>query len=90
MMRHIPEDALGTNHELHILHKTETVGLLEARVRESLNVLKPDFIYVHLGMNDSIQKKKCSDITANYAAFSLRISDDLPGHILFAHSHRQI
>ena len=66
------------------------VGLLEARVRESLNVLKPDFIYVHLGINDSIQKKKCSDITANYAAFSLRISDDLPGHILFDHSHRQI
>ena len=55
MMRHIPEDALGTNHELHILHETDTTGLLEARVRESLNVLKPD--YVHLGINDFMQKK---------------------------------
>ena len=80
MMRHIPQDALGTNHELHILHKTDTAGLLEARVRESLNVLKPDFIYsyVHLGINDFMQKKKSSEITANYAAFQLRISDDLP------------
>ena len=78
MMRHSPEDALGTNHELHILHKTDTAGLLEARVRESLNVLKPDFIYVHLGINDFMQNKRYSDITANYAEFSLRISDDLP------------
>ena len=78
MMRHILEDALGTNHELHILHKTDITGLLEARVRESLNVLKPDFIYVHLGINDFMQKKNSSEITANYAAFSLRISDDLP------------
>ena len=78
MMRHSPEDALGTNHELHILHKTDTAGLLEARVRESLNVLKPDFIYVHLGINDFMQNKRSSEITANYAEFSLRISDDLP------------
>ena len=78
MMRHSPEDALGTNHELHILHKTDTSGLLEARVRESLNVLKPDFIYVHLGINDFMQNKRSSEITANYAEFSLRISDDLP------------
>ena len=78
MMRHIPEDALGTNHELHILNKTDSAGLLEARVRESLNVLKPDFIYVHLGINDFMQKKSSSEITANYAEFSLRISDDLP------------
>ena len=78
MMRHSPEDALGTNHELHILHKTDTADLLEAKVRESLNVLKPDFIYVHLSINDFMQNKRSSEITANYAEFSLRISDDLP------------
>ena len=78
MMRHIPEDVLGTNHELYILNKTDTAGQLEARVRESLNVLKPDFIYVQLGINDFMQKKRSSEITANYAEFSLRISDDLP------------
>ena len=79
IMRHIPDNALGMNHQLHILHKTDTTGLEERRVRfDTLEGIKPDFIYVHLGINDLFKRKTFKEVTANYAEFSLFVDEKLP------------
>ena len=77
IMRHIPSDALGTNHELYILNYTGASGLAERRVRSSLENMQPDFVYVHLGINDIFRKIDVKEITSKLAEFALYASSNL-------------
>ena len=65
------ENALGKNHVLNLINKRDTGGLKDQQVKDELLRTQPDFIYVHLGVNDVNQK------------FDLRVSLD---NILFQSS----
>ena len=77
IMRHIPSDALGMNHELYVLNYTGASGLAERRVRGSLEKMQPDFVYIHLGINDIFRKTDVKEITSKLAEFALFASDNL-------------
>ncbi|KAL5247912.1 hypothetical protein ACHWQZ_G017170 [Mnemiopsis leidyi] len=53
ILRHVQGSAnvLGVNHELKVINKRDTSGLKEKKVLETLEEYKPDFVYVHLGLN---------------------------------------
>ena len=76
-MKHIPEDTLGTNHELYVLNYTGTNGLSQRRVRNTLEHMKPDFVYVHLGINDIFRNTAVKEISANLGEFSVFAHDKL-------------
>ena len=78
LMRHLTADGLGTNHKLIILNKTDCNGLSETRLRSSIREIKPDFIYIHLGINDFLKNRTWREVNSRYGEFSLFISDHLP------------
>ena len=78
IMRQVPEDVLGTNHTLHIINKRNTDALSLPSLRSSLERIKPDFIYVHLGINDLFDRKTYNTVVSNYGTFHLFAYDKLP------------
>ena len=74
IMRKLPEDALGTNHELHMMHRRYASALNDDR-KEDLVRLQPDFIYVHLGINDLLDGTKPRDLLLEYKKFERFIHD---------------
>ena len=77
IMRHIPEDTLGTNHELYVLNYTGSSGLSEKRVRTTLEKMRPDFVYVHLGINDIFCGTDVKEISSKLGEFCLYASEAL-------------
>ncbi len=45
-------DSLGVYHELHQIRKRDSSGLTEEPVLQKLQEIRPDYIYIHLGVND--------------------------------------
>ena len=57
ILRHIrTKDILGVNHELVQINKRDSSGLLCKDLRRKIKEIRPDFIYIHLGVNDVFQK----------------------------------
>ena len=78
IMRHIPKDALGVNHTLHVIHKCNTNRLTENSVRETLRKLQTDFICVHLGINDVFNGKPAKEIVSFFCEFNLFLDEYIP------------
>ena len=56
MLRHINnDDALGVNHQLKTINKRDSSGLKHDDLRQNIQEIRPDFIYIHLGVNDVAQ-----------------------------------
>ena len=56
ILRHVRDiDSLGVNHELHRINKRDSNGLTDDKVLEEIQKIRPDYIYVHLGVNDVAQ-----------------------------------
>ena len=78
IMRQIPEDALGHNHNLHMIHKTYATGLSDQRyLRDKILLLKPDYIYVHLGINDLLSGRSTKQVLSYYMEFELYVHEHL-------------
>ena len=78
IMRHISDDSLGVNHDLRIINKSYALQLSEGRLRESLKRMKPDFVYVHLGINDVFQGLPAKQIISYICEFTLFTDEELP------------
>ena len=53
ILRHIRDiSSLGVYSELRQINKTDTRGLLHEDLRQQIRDIRPDFVYVHLGIND--------------------------------------
>ena len=78
IMRQTPDDILGSNHTIHIINKRNTDGLFLPSVRSTLENMRPDFIYIHLGINDLCDMKRYGTIVANYGSFHLYAIDKIP------------
>ena len=87
ILRHVTEmdtiNALGVNHELHVFNKRDTSGLNNSRFREEVCELEPDFIYIHLGVNDIHQKVPLKQILSNIYGFNIFTDDRLPSSKTF-------
>ena len=87
ILRHVTEmdtiNALGVNHELHVINKRDTSCLTDSRLREEICELEPDFIYIHLGVNDIHQKVPLKQILCNIYGFNLFTDDRLPSSKTF-------
>lgn len=70
IMRHIyGKEDLGVNHELTTINKRDATGLLNHQVQKELKEVKPDFIYVHLGINDLNRGGRPAEVIECYANF---------------------
>ena len=48
ILRHVKEnDSLGVNHDMYQINKRDSRGLNEAKLRQKIKDLRPDFVYVH-------------------------------------------
>ena len=56
MMRHIEEHDLGTGHNITKINKTCMSQLSNQALIGQIHTIKPDFIYIHLGVNDILQQ----------------------------------
>ena len=71
-MRHaVSDDTLGVNHTLHVLNKPLASGLNDTSLRDSLRRTNPEFIYIHLGINDLLKGTPVRTIVSYLAEFSL-------------------
>ena len=68
-MQHICDDDLGVNHKLHMIRKTDSSGLAHSDLQNTLKQIGPDFVYLHLGINDIFKGKDISDIATEYGNF---------------------
>ena len=80
IMKHIPEDALGTNHTLKVINRGDSDFLEDKNVRRMLLQINPDYIYIHLGINDICGRNiKTNTYTLRrFGDFSLFVEQYLP------------
>ena len=87
ILRHVQsmdtKNALGKNHELNLINKRDTSGLKDQHVKDELLRTKPDFIYVHLGVNDVNQRFDLRTSLDNIFQFSLFVEESLKDSKLF-------
>ena len=87
ILRHVGSmdtaNALGTNHKLELINKRDSSGLNDNRLRSDVVNKKPDYIYVHLGVNDVQQQVSTKDSLINFYSFMLFINENLPQTKLF-------
>ena len=70
ILRHVRDiDSLGTFHELHQINKRDTSGLLDEAVKQKISEIRPDFIYIHLGVNDVTQAIPLRQTILNFIRF---------------------
>ena len=70
ILRHInSSDALGVNHEVVVINKRSTAGLLSKEVRLKIREVRPDYIYIHLGVNDASENIPLRSTLANFLDF---------------------
>ena len=77
IMKNISEDALGNNHTLHMIQKYHAEDLSDRHMRGKLLRMKPDFIYVHVGLNDMLKGKTANTIISYLMDFSCFVEDHL-------------
>jgi len=77
------KNALGKNHELNLINKRDTSGLKDQQVKDELLRTQPDFIYVHLGVNDVNQKFDLRVSLENIFEFSLFVEESLSDTKIF-------
>ena len=77
-MRTMKADDLGVDHEVRIFNKTDSFGLADKFLRDSIRQEKPDYIYVHLGINDLHKKRSLSTIMAAFDEFVLFVDEEVP------------
>ena len=63
LMRHIEDDDLGTNHNIIKINKTCMSQLTNNSLQKQIISICPDFIYIHLGINDLSQNSRPLYIT---------------------------
>ena len=85
ILRHVQEsdDVQGVNHELKVINKRDTSGLRDVRVLQTLIEYKPDYVYVHLGINDIAQRRDTKSSIENLCTFMMFIDGNLPDSKLF-------
>ena len=85
ILRHVQDsdDVLGVNHELKVINKRDTSGLRDVRVLETLIDYKPDYVYVHLGINDIAQRRDLKSTIENLCAFMIFMDGNIPDSKLF-------
>ena len=82
IMRHIKtHDSLGVNHHLHHVSKRDTSALNERDLRQLIKRSKPDYVYVHLGINDIAQGVPLLETMKRFCSFKSFI-DSLDGTTL--------
>ena len=78
-MRHIKEpDSLGVNHHLHHISRRDSLALNEKGLRKTIRNIRPDYVYVHLGINDIAQGIHSVDTMKNFCSFK-SFTDSIPG-----------
>ena len=81
-MRHInSSDSLGVNHHLQQINKRDSSALNEVTLRRTIRSNRPDYGYVHLGVNDASQGIPLIDTIKNFCSFKSFI-DSLSGTCL--------
>ena len=87
ILRHVSDmdtaNALGKNHQLHLVNKRDSIGLQDHKMRTSIFQMEPDFIYVHLGVNDVSQNLSLKESLANFYSFVVFVEEYLPRTKLF-------
>ena len=82
LLRHVMSmdtpNALGVNHHLTVINKTDFAGLVEDNVKTQLANQMPDFIYIHLGVNDVKKGVPTEEVSANVGDFIAFTRDNLP------------
>ena len=63
------KDILGVNHELVQINKRDSSGLLCKDLRRKIKEIRPDFIYIHLGINDVFQEIPLRKTMENFLDF---------------------
>ena len=61
--------ALGKNHILEPISKRDTSGLKHRDLRLKLREVKPQFIYIHLGVNDILNGHSVEETMQNFTEF---------------------
>ena len=77
------KNVLGVNHELHLINKRDSSGLYDQKMKTSIFNLDPDFIYVHLGVNDVHQNFSLNESLVNFYSFITFTKEHLPRTKLF-------
>jgi hypothetical protein len=82
ILRHVTSmdtpNVLGVNHHLSVINKTDLKGLVKNDVKTTLLNQKPDFIYVHLGVNDVSQEETTDESIARVGEFFVYTEHYLP------------
>ena len=67
IMRHINnKEDLGVNHELYPINVRDSSGLNRVDVKRTIETIRPDYIYIHLGANDAFQNIPLRESLKNY------------------------
>ena len=87
ILRHVgnmdTENVLGVNHRLRLVNKRDSSGLHDQKMKTSLFNMEPDFIYLHLGVNDVHQNFTLKESLANFYSFITFTKEYLPRTKLF-------
>ena len=78
IMRRVPGDSLGINHILHVLNTRNVSGLADKNTRDTLRRINPDYVYIHLGINDVFAGNPVEYIVSSYWDFVLFLDTYLP------------
>ena len=70
--------AVGTNHRLHLMNRRDSSALNNEHLREHVKELYPDYIYLHLGVNDVHQNFTVKQTLTNFYSFFLFAEEEIP------------
>ena len=78
------DSILGVNHKINTYRRTDTTSLNTHSIRDHLNKQKPDFVFIHLGINDLRNHTiHLRQIETNLDVFIKYLKDHLPDSKLF-------
>ena len=70
ILRHIDKpEMLGVNHEVHLINKRDSYGLRHEDLRDIIRKVRPEYVFIHLGINDIFQKIDLRDTLSNFIKF---------------------
>ena len=78
IMSCINDKDLGENHDLYKIRKRHSSGLVNRTEQTTVLAVKPDYIYIHLGINDLFDKVPIDTIITNFDDFLLFTDERLP------------
>ena len=87
ILRHVMDmdtiSALGKGNKLHVVNKRTSAGLRHSDLRDKISRIRPDFVYIHLGVNDVHQRLETSESIVNFIDFRTFLETNLPRVKLF-------